>query len=166
MTTIAWRFPFMACDSRCTTGSQITNDHFEKITRTACGGLLGIAGDADTRAVTALLDTVKTGRAVPDAKTLLDLNTDFAAILALPDGTVWLIDATHPEDTDLRASASAIPVHDTIAIGSGGKFAKAAMDMGASAERAVRVGIKNDSASGGRVQVHELVLKRRRKRSE
>lgn len=165
MTTIAWRFPHMAADGRCTDSTQIISERMEKITRMSCGGLLGVAGDADARAVIDLLDRVKNGRTLPDAKAILDLNTDFVAIMALPDGTVWSVEANHPEDTDKRADACIIPIHDHYAVGTGDKYAKAAMDLGASAEKAVRVAIKNDSASGGRVTVYELRLKRQRKRA-
>lgn len=163
MTTIAWRFPFMASDGRCTDGSQIVTDKMDKIVRLSCGGLLGLAGDADQRSVVELFDRIKNGKTLPDAKAILELNTDFAGILALPDGTIWSVESEQPEDTDKRQSACVLELHDHFAVGSGGKFAKAAMDMGATAERAVRLAMKNDSASGGRVHVHELKLRRARR---
>lgn len=153
----------MASDGRCTDGTQIVTDRFEKICTLTSGALLGLAGEADLRNVIELLDRVKTGRMIPTTAALLELKADFAAILALPDGSVWSIEGDRSEDTDKRRTACAIPIHDHFAIGSGGKFAKAAMDMGASAERAVRIAIKNDSASGGRVHVLELKLSRRRR---
>jgi ATP-dependent protease HslVU (ClpYQ) peptidase subunit len=42
------------------------------------------------------------------------------------------------------------------ALGSGGDFAKGAMQAGATAREAVKVGIKNDSASGGKITVISL----------
>jgi ATP-dependent protease HslVU (ClpYQ) peptidase subunit len=170
MTTIAYRAPFMACDGRVTVGNVIFTDRCEKIVRLTGGGLLGCAGAADTRAVQDLFDRVRTGRLMPAAKEIAALQCDFRAILALPDGTLWCVESGPDyldEDGEKHTGvwyAYVYPIHDPyFAVGSGSRFAKAAMDCGKSAEQAVRLALKNDAGSGGRVQVFELQLRRRRK---
>lgn len=170
MTTIAWRSPFMVSDGRVTWDNIIVTDRCVKISRLTGGGLMGFAGAADTDEVRELFDRVKTGRTLPTRKQILECHTDFRAILALPDGSSWCVESG-PDYTDEDGTkqknvwnAAVFPIHDDyFSVGSGSKWAKAAMDTGATAERAVRVALKNDAASGGKVQVFELQLRRRRK---
>lgn len=169
MTTIAWRFPYMASDGRVTVGTRIYTDRSEKIEVLPNGALLGIAGAFDARPIVEMFSKCRSPATFPGPKEIADQHIDFRAILAWPDGSTWCVecgpDYKNSENDDVKEwYAMVYRVHDPyFAIGSGGPYAKAAMDMGASAERAVRTALKSDSASGGKLQVHELHLKRGRR---
>ena len=136
MTTIAYKDGVIAYDSQITRGDVITYDDYEKCIEQAgvkffCSG------------------------AVPDFQRLVD-----AYFGAKPDGN---IDATalvlDGESLMMVAVDDATGLWKSpllrdrpYAIGSGTPYAFAAMDMGASAEKAVEMAARRDTSTGGRVR--------------
>jgi len=59
-------------------------------------------------------------------------------------------------DNDTGLSRSPIMLDRPYAIGSGTPFAFAAMDMGASAEKAVEMAARRDTSTGGRVRTFRI----------
>ena len=73
----------MACDSAWSDNSTLITRR-NKIVRLKSGGLIGSAGDDDSRAVEALFDRVKTPAGLPTRKELLELVIDYVGIVVLP----------------------------------------------------------------------------------
>lgn len=88
MTTIAYKDGIMACDSAWSDESLVLTWR-TKIIRLASGGLLGEAGDCDSRSVVTLFDKVTTPARLPSRKELLDLAMEYSAILVLPKGKIF-----------------------------------------------------------------------------
>lgn len=126
----------MACDS-C--GDAEYAMSVEKVHRLPDGSLVGTAGTAAV-----CIDVVRWLEAggVGDAPKPGEDECFFLLILK-PDGTIWRAESRFPAFQVLDGFA---------AIGSGAPFAMAAMEMGASPAQAVRVAIKYDTGSGGRVR--------------
>jgi len=121
------------------------------------GGLIGIAGDADHRAIVLLFDKVK-GRKLPTAKQIINIGSDFESLLALKDGSLWYI-CCGKKDKNEEWYAQVIQLENQFSsIGSGAKYAIGAMDRGATAEQAVKTAIKYDPACGGKTQVYKLEI--------
>ena len=139
MTTIAYRDGILASDSRLTFKSNVTTDKCKKIWRLSDGTLFGASGDNEGGL--ALLKALKDGREIGPKS-----DREFCGVRIIPKGRIYttegLVWARWPEPF--------------IAIGSGGKYARAAMLAGASAVEAVRIGIASDVYSGGRVQTLRL----------
>lgn len=154
MTVICYRSEIMASDGRVTEDSSIFSNKHKKIFRLKSGGLLGTAGDADDRDVVTLLDKCK-GK-LPTHKQLLSLEMEMSAILAQPDGKVYVLEAGK-EEKEERWVAAIFEINEPfIAVGSGSAWAMGAMDRGATAEQAVKTAIKYNNTCGGAVQVFKL----------
>jgi ATP-dependent protease HslVU (ClpYQ) peptidase subunit len=138
VTTIACDALGMAADGRVTTGSEmIVCNSAEKLIRLRDGAILGFAGRAKDAATFAAWLT--DGGDIPK----LD---EFTALVLRTDGEARIFDDTTQWDRcDLPA-----------AIGSGAKYAIAAMTAGATAEEAVEIACDFDPFSGGAVARMEL----------
>lgn len=147
----------MASDSRVSDDedSSIFSNKYKKIHQLKSGGLVGIAGDADHRAIVECLNKFK-GSKLPSNKQLIAIGAEYDAILVLPDQSVWYIAVGKKSKNDEWA-AQVISINDPFAaIGSGGKYATGALDRGATVEQAVKTAIKFDPSCGGTVQVFKL----------
>lgn len=132
----------MAADGRTTAGTEIVNDRSVKLARLSDGSIVGWSGHAQdaAEAVLELDEAMAEGRKPQPAKgkyTLLRLR---------PDGTI-LHYYERLVPVELQAPAS---------IGSGGEYAKGAMLSGLDPKAAVKVAMKTDSASGGKVRTLSL----------
>lgn len=140
MTTICYRAGILASDSRLTLKSNITTDKCKKIWRLSDGTLFGASGDNEGGL--ALLAALRRGMELGPKS-----DREFHAVRIIPpkgqifttEGLTW---SRWPETF--------------VAIGSGGKYARAAMMAGATAIEAVKIAIQSDVYSGGRVQVLRL----------
>jgi ATP-dependent protease HslVU (ClpYQ) peptidase subunit len=138
MTTLAYRDGELATDSRITSGDMIISDTRKKVHRLRDGSILAWSGSVQ-QAELLLRAMRKTGTKIPK----LD---DISALHLRTDGTLW--------EYEGEAWVKQDPGY--YATGSGSAYAFAAMDAGASAKEAVRIAIKRDAASGGRVQSLKL----------
>lgn len=137
MTTIAYKDGVIAYDSQITRGDVITYDDYDKCIEQdgvkffCCG-------------------------AVPDYQRLVDVyfgakpngNIDATAIVL--DGESLMMVAV---DDTTGLWKSPVLRDRPYAIGSGTPYAFAAMDMGASAEKAVEMAAKRDTSTGGKVRI-------------
>jgi ATP-dependent protease HslVU (ClpYQ) peptidase subunit len=152
VTTIAFKDGIMASDS-CVTGYGMQEASICKISRTSAGALVGFSGDADTRAILALLDKVKTDKQLPSKQEIAACQTDCALIIAFSPGNAWFVECDEGEGG--RFSASVCPANlGFSAVGSGSKLAIGAMLAGKSAREAVAIACKVDSYS--KLPVHTL----------
>lgn len=153
MTVVAFRSGVMASDGRMTDETSIFSNKVTKVYRLKDGSLLGLAGDAAYQDILELFN--KKGLTI---RKLANLQIDFSGIWAKQDGTVWTVEVSAPKDKDQdRWTALLFEVKESfLAIGSGAPYALGAMERGASAEQAVKVAIKYDSACGGDVQKFRL----------
>ena len=140
MTTIAYKDGILACDSRLTLKSMVCTDRCKKIWRLKDGSLFGARGDNEAGLL--LLDGLQKNK-----KPRIPQDAFFEAIKVTLKGEIyfyvgWELWDRWPEDF--------------VAIGSGGKYAKAAMLNGADAVAAVKTGIAMDVYSGGEVQTLKL----------
>jgi len=120
--------------------------------------LWGGAGDADDRAVIALLDNVKTFKQMPSARQLSEIAADICGILALPSGDAYSVDIEkHEAATAWSAQLFPVGRYGYIACGSGRDFALGAMASGKTALEAVNIACKFDIHS--RPPVHQLVIR-------
>jgi hypothetical protein len=147
MTTIAYRRGILASDSRVTMVEQgesphIVSDKEKKIWRLPDGRLFAASrGCEDGVRLYNLMRAAK-----PGTKPSLKLD-DINAILIDLNGTIWFYEGNIWQKVK----------EPWIAIGSGSRVgAIPAMMAGASAKDAVRIGIKCDPYSGGRIQVLKL----------
>ncbi|MGE1612305.1 proteasome subunit beta [Pseudomonas monteilii] len=141
MTTIAYKDGVIAYDSQITRGDVITYDDYEKCIEQ--GGVKFFCSGA-----------------VPDFQRLVD-----AYFGAKPDGnidaTALVLDGESlmmvAVDDATGLWKSPVLLDRPYAIGSGTPYAFAAMDMGASAEKAVEMAARRDTSTGGRVRVVKLI---------
>ncbi|AZP72787.1 proteasome subunit beta [Pseudomonas poae] len=136
MTTIAYKDGVIAYDSQVTRGDVITYDDYEKCTEQKgvkffCSGTV-----ADhQRLIDAYFGAKPEGNI--DAVALV-LNNGQLSLVAVDDTTgIW---------------ASPVALDRPYAIGSGTAFAFAAMDMGASAYKAVEIAARRDTNTGGAIR--------------
>lgn len=140
MTVIAYKAGRMACDALCVdmyTGNTCSKG--TKIKRTKAGALIGQSGDADCRALVALMDNVKCGAKIPSSKDLAETQCEGTFLCVFPTGEVWTIDIYTIQDPD-QWHAQAVPVtgmHSIAHAGCGGDLAMAFMRAGKSAREAV-----------------------------
>lgn len=165
MTTIAYRSGIMACDS-CWSDGDMQAVSAIKIRRLSSGALLGEAGDNDCRAIYALLDKVKDPRKLPTRAELSATRVDFAGLLALPKGGVWVIATGKVDETGFPVDDTAdfgiwpaTTIGGYAAVGSGAAYALSAMDAGATAKEAVVIACRRDLYSRPPVHVRRLVQK-------
>lgn len=161
MTTVAFKQGSMACDSCWNCGGTV-DFLATKIVRLSSGGLLGMAGQADGRAVQALVDKVKTPGQLPSYEAIGAVRAEVTGLLVLPKGRVFKIAtsmiAPGNADADFGVWEITAPF---AAIGSGGEHALIAMDCGKSARDAVRIACKYDTRSRAPVHVIDLAMKAR-----
>lgn len=148
MTTIAVRDGIMACDSRETEDNgnpgdygYIVTDKSVKIWRLTDGRIFGAAHDSE--ACLRLLHSLNAGEEAPDFG-----SAQIQALILNKDGSVELFEGSMWNKVD----------EPYYAIGSGARFAFAAMHMGGDACEAAAMGIRMDPNSGGAVQhlsIHE-----------
>lgn len=137
MTTVAYRAGVIAGDGRETDVDKRDNafvlrDSVVKVHRLKDGSLFGCGGSSEDEA--RLLAALQNNHSLPKLEDISALRIDHAGRIWLYEGVLWQ------------------PVKEKYyAVGSGAGFALAAMDAGASAIQAVRIGIKRDPFSGGTV---------------
>lgn len=162
MTVIAYRHGLMACDS-CWASLGTQTVSLIKIKRLYSGALLGQAGDNDARAIEHLLDKVKNPDHLPTRDELAATHVSFEGLLAFPRGGVFIISACKTDeagwphnDDDESGVWPAASMGGYAACGSGGDFALAAMDAGASARTAVEIACRRQINC--RLPVHVVPL--------
>lgn len=159
MTTIAYKAGIMACDSAWSDHCQICTRR-PKLIRTKAGGLLGEAGDDDSRDVLKLFDHVKNPRQLPSRKELLDLKLLYSAIFVMPNGRIYSVDIDY-DDERKDWAAGLFEVNEPFyAVGSGMSYALGVMEFGGSARDAVAVACRRDISS--RTPVHTMSLSKPR----
>lgn len=144
MTTVAYRDGILAADSRVTVKDVIDSDNDKKIYRLRDGSVYGMSGDyvGGLKLLSHLKFAVKQKHLVLPTPQVKGVK----AILISPEKVLWYFEQGLWEKLK----------HPYYAVGSGGKFATAAMDAGADAITAVKIGIKRDVYSGGRVRWLEV----------
>jgi hypothetical protein len=142
VTAIAYRGGIMAADSAVRSSGTLLGT-VKKIVRSPDGALGASSGCAYMGG--AFDDWMRGNRKGP-----LELKGDtekFSALVVLPDGTVVKYDSNgYPDRTSNEFHVG----------GSGWELMLGAMEMGATAERAVAVAIKYDGHCGGPIQVEHL----------
>lgn len=162
MTTIAYRSGIMACDSAWTCGGTV-DTLTTKIERLSSGALLGMAGQNDGRALTAMLDKAKTPAGLPSYEAIMNLRASLMGLLVLPKGKIFKIETTvlsaenWSEDNPDGTFGIWEITGPFAAVGSGGDCALAAMEAGKGAVDAVRIACKYDINS--RPPIHQMALK-------
>jgi 20S proteasome alpha/beta subunit len=143
MTTIAYKNNVIAYDSRMTQGDRIVDDDAEKcIERDGHYFFLaGSVSDADD-----FVDMFFGGESREDGSVGFILD---------PDGNLWQ-GGVDPDDGFWRVRRD---LKKTWVVGSGGDHAITAMDLGASAEKAVEMAMKRDVRTGGKVRCHDISTK-------
>lgn len=139
MTTIAYRDSIIASESRVTEKDFIWTDKQKKIWRLDDGSLFGGAGDHEGCIL--LLEAVKKNK----KKMPKDLE-DTRGLHVWKDGSIWLFEGFVWHQW-----------HEPyVSIGSGKKYAIAAMKAGANAIEAVKIATECDVYSGGKIQALSL----------
>lgn len=130
----------LASDSVITTNSTVVG-YTRKVTKSGSGWLAAAAGHACD--MVSYLRWVEEGREEDAAVKLENLD----GLLVSPKGEVFLVEA----------NLVPIPIDAPFfAGGSGSEIAIGAMEMGASAEEAVRIAIKHNTSCGGEIQIVKL----------
>lgn len=137
MTTIATDGKTIACDSLATWGDMRITHNRKKIHKI---GDMYVGASGNSEFISAYIEYLKTGKNKPTTE-------DAHTLLFLTKGGVYL-------QTDTRFNR--IKVNSVMAIGSGREYAIGAMMAGASPYEAVKIAIKNDLNSGGKVVVYSL----------
>lgn len=143
MTVIAYKDKVIAYDSRVTAGSLIVDDSFDKkVTRDGYTFICAGGIDDQILMVDAFFGSKRVG---PDIFA--------AAIMVNRDCDLFLLII----DTETgRLTQNPIDKKKPRAIGSGRDYALAAMDLGQTAQQAVRCAIKRDNGCGGKIRFHQL----------
>lgn len=132
MTTIACDLKSMAGDGRATSGGTITDERARKVDKLRDGRIVGFAGTAAFGML--FRQWLVDGGPFPKIKA-------FSALVLEPSGKLWFYDGIEIP----------LPCLEPQAIGTGSVHALTAMDCGLSPADAVRMAIRRDTASGGRV---------------
>jgi len=138
MTTIAYKDGVIACDSRITSGSLIVDDNEIKMVKKG-DVVFFLAGS--TSDYLAFIDAYISGASV-------DKDSDCAA-LVIDKGMVYFV-------SDEEGKLFKCPAKQPYSIGSGSKHAITAMDMGATASEAVKIAMKRDASTGGKVRTYKV----------
>jgi hypothetical protein len=156
MTVIAWDGKVLAADSLISSTDGFNGGKCKKLYRLKSGGMLGIAGDVDVRAVLLLLDSIKDGDDLPTRAELEATKTDGQYLLVLPDKSVWDIVVEYSDD--LKAYKAEVSENKARAVtaGHGKDYAHAAMALGKSSVEAVKFACKHSLYCGGPVQTMKL----------
>lgn len=151
MTTIVYRNRVMAGDGRESyieehESAMVARDDCVKVHRLPDGRLYGAARTSEEINILheALIRSCKWWHfwtRWPEPK-LEDIN----AMVVDTDGTIWSYEGARWEQVD----------GDYHAVGSGARFAFPALDANATAEEAVKIGIKRDPFSGGKITLLQL----------
>ena len=146
MTVIAVRDGTMAADSRGVSNNIVR--HIQKIFKTGdC--IIGISGYTDD--CSRLMSWYFAGSAgLPDYRVIKDDDPDACLLVMLDCGTVQRVNRSGFTE-DVMPSERGF-----FAIGSGAVAAMAAMEMGATAEKAVEIACRIDPDCGGQIQVERL----------
>lgn len=156
MTVIAWDGKTLAADSMEADDEGYYIGRCKKIFRLKSGGMLGTAGDSDSRALIALVENVKDENDLPTRAELEATKLDGVFILVLPDKAAVVIEIFQIEDR-IRFFAQVLSITGKhYAIGHGGDFARAAMAMGKTAQEAVKLACKFSLFCGLPVQSMRL----------
>lgn len=139
MTIIAYRYGIMACDSCWATQEGLQEISLTKIRRLKSGGLLGGAGEGDSRDAELLLENVKHPKDLPLRSKLQELRLDWTGLLVLPDGSVWTVATSDtPDKKDAEVGICQFN-RGFAAVGTGAEIAIGAMAAGKSAFEAVKI---------------------------
>jgi hypothetical protein len=162
MTIIVWRAGVMACDS-CWASNGTQTVSMIKIKRLSSGALLGSAGENDSREMERLLDKIKHPDKLPTRQELIAIRLDYEGLIAFPRGGVWMIasgkvdEAGYADDDEADMGVwPAATMGGYAACGSGGDYALAAMDAGATARQAVEIACKRNINCRPPVHVRKL----------
>lgn len=134
MSTIATDGNMMACDGRVTEGDFVTQNDYRKIRRLTDGRIVGFAGNAFND--DAFCQWLEKGGEMPAG-----INDDFSCLVLLPGGDV----VTYDEHGRMFVEKP------PYAIGSGRKWAIAAMELGKTPKEAVAFACRFDIYSGGEI---------------
>ena len=146
MTVIAVRDGTMAADSRGVSNNIVR--HIQKIFKTG-NCIIGISGYADD--CSRLMNWYLAGcKGLPDYRMIKDDDPDACLLVMLGGGPVQRVNRSGFTE-DVMPSARGF-----FAIGSGAVAAMAAMEMGATAEKAVEIACRIDPDCGGQIQVERL----------
>ncbi len=137
MTTIAYRHGELAGDTMITEGDTIVSRRTRKVFKLRDGRLFASSGNSEGGDI--LLKSLREGKDSPNINGI-------CALLVGTDGNVYVYEGK----LWVRHSS------DYYAIGNGASYAMGAMAHGATAKEAVKIGIRLDTHSGGRVQVVKL----------
>lgn len=140
MTTIAWDGKTLAAERQITASTEISC-FAKKIRKTLDGRLIGAAGTLG--ATDALLDWLESGGERPE---FLEEKQHAEAIEIHPNGDVWFHAQFHKSKV----------CRGKHALGSGSSYALAAMECGKNAKDAVKIAIKFDANSGGKIDTLTL----------
>lgn len=132
MTTVAYRDGVLAGDGRVTIGDMVVTNKQRKVHRLSGGRLFGWSGSLEDGE--RLLMSIKADEALPSLGNITALMIHPDGAIELFEGALWV--------------RRPMPYY---ALGSGSPYAIGAMDAGATAVEAVRIGIKRDTGSGGSV---------------
>ena len=143
MTTIAYKDGIIAYDSRTTAGDLITSDNTEKkyIRNDVIFFMCGATSDYNR-----FFSLYFGGNEI-----IKDID---ASALVLDKGELFLVSV----DDDTGMWKQPMRMDNPCALGSGHQFALTAMDLGLSAEDAVKQAIKRDCKSGGTVRTYDCIL--------
>lgn len=156
MTTIAFDGKVLAGDS-CWADDDVQTVTRSKILRLSSGALYGGAGGFDDRELIELLSRVKKPDQLPTLAQLGALRQTLRSILVLPTGRAFMVDTCAISPGTAEADECAVVELDApCGVGSGAKFAVAAMLGGAGAFDAVRIACRLDINS--REPIHRLTL--------
>jgi ATP-dependent protease HslVU (ClpYQ) peptidase subunit len=136
MTTIAYRDGVLASDGRTSSGNVVLSDNEKKIMRLSDGALFALAGDVAYTGP--MLEALEDDAELPKA------DGAFTAVIVETNGALRIYEG---------AGGFMAIVEPFAAFGSGAAVAYGAMEMGASAEEAVRIATRRDTYSGGAIQV-------------
>ena len=140
MTTLAYRDGELATDGRVTAGDMIISDRRKKVHRLKDGSIVAWSGSVQSAEL--LMRHLRSNKRDHQPPHMENIG----ALWLRLDGTLW--------EYEGEAWVKQDPGY--YATGSGSPYAFAAMDAGASAKEAVRIAIKRDANSGGRVQALKL----------
>ena len=116
----------------------------KKVIKTKEGILVGAAGRSSS--IQTVLDWWRDEEEKPPFVALETPEVNI--IVVMPDGEVLHYEGDHKHPMQIK--------HEFFAIGSGSDVALGAMEMGASAQEAVKIAIKWDNGCSGKVQVVKL----------
>lgn len=139
MTTIAYKDGIIAYDSRAVRGGTITNDDFNKhqIVKDTHFFICGAVSDHKQ-----LIDAYFGGENIPKSD---------ATALVVSNGELYFIGI---EENGFWKQP--LEQYEIYSEGSGSDHAFTAMDLGCSAKEAVKIAIKRDSGSGGKVRTFKI----------